>query len=111
MCSSVAPEAALTNSKTKGGLTHPNRRLYSVLKSAEDYFSSHADDPHVFWDTIEHVTEQQLTFPCTEHKTDAVARILRYYITMRMRQHCKMQGRNAPKESCNKKKEAWLYKV
>ncbi|KAH7931993.1 hypothetical protein HPB51_029583 [Rhipicephalus microplus] len=66
--SSVAPEAAFRNSKTKEGLEHSNYELYSVLKTVEDYFPSWADDSHVFWDTIEDVTEQKLTFPCCERK-------------------------------------------
>lgn len=108
--SSCAPEAALTNAKTRGGLTHPNYKLFTLLKAAEGYFSKHADDPEVFWDTIEHVVDKNITFPCPEHKTDAVARILRYYIMMRMRQYCKGKARNTQKESGKKKKEARLCK-
>ncbi|KAH7986066.1 hypothetical protein HPB49_026133 [Dermacentor silvarum] len=98
------PEAALTHCKTRGGLTHPNSQLYEMLCCAENFFSKSMDDCDVFWRTIEHVLDNfPLTFPCHEHKNEAIAKILRCYVAMRMRQHCLCEARNSVKVSQEKK--------
>lgn len=99
--SSVAPklpQASLTLHKSRGGLTHPN----TWLRCAEDFFSKNMNDCDVFWGTVDHVLKNfDLTFPCREHKNDAVAKIL-YYVGMRMRPHCASEARNK-KKSCQQK--------
>lgn len=102
-------EAALTNSKTQGGLVHPNSNLFKIVRVAEDYFSKHCDDHDVFWNTTDHVIAYgDMSFPCNDHKTDAMARILHYYVLMRMRQCCKAKNRDAEKQCREKKKESRL---
>ncbi|KAH6948621.1 hypothetical protein HPB50_025400 [Hyalomma asiaticum] len=98
-------EAELTLCKTRGGLTHPNSHLYEMLRCAENFFSKNMDDCDVFWGTIEHVVDSfRLTFPCDEHKNEAIAKILRYYVAMRMRQRCLCEARDSAKASQEKRK-------
>lgn len=46
--SSSISEAALMHCKTRGGIVHPNARLFNLLKVAEKFFSCHKDDYDVF---------------------------------------------------------------
>lgn len=62
-------EASLTNTKSRGGLLHPNLKLVELLRIAEDYFSKNADSQFIYWETVEHVLDtNSVTFPCAEHK-------------------------------------------
>lgn len=104
------PQASLTNCKSRGGLTHPNSRLYDMIHCAEDY-SKNMDEYDVFLGTVDHVLQNfDLTFPCREHKNDAVAKILHYYVGMRMRQHCSSEAQNRQKMAQEKKKLSRLAK-
>lgn len=59
----------------------------------------------VCWGTVDCVLQNfGFTFPCHEHKNDAAAKILHYYMGMRMRQHCANEARNKQKMSLQKKK-------
>lgn len=101
------PEAALTNIKSRGWLTYPNKHLYQILRVAEEFFSENASSMTVYEDTIDHVlTECSLTFPCVEHKDDMIANILHYYVSMRMRQYCGQSNAAATKASREKRKLA-----
>ncbi|KAF0753534.1 DDE-1 domain-containing protein [Aphis craccivora] len=50
---SKKPEAALTNIKTRGGLTHPNIYLFQLLTAIENSFSKYCDDHDVFELTVD----------------------------------------------------------
>ncbi|KAG0432273.1 hypothetical protein HPB47_020997 [Ixodes persulcatus] len=106
-CASV--EAALTNCKNRGGLSHPNIHLHRLLKAAEEFFAKNADSQDVYWGTIDHVLDTcTLSFPCGEHKGDVISKILHFYVSMRMRQHCKHVTSSLKKDAQKKKKEARL---
>ncbi|KAH7966120.1 hypothetical protein HPB49_013897 [Dermacentor silvarum] len=105
-------EASLTLCKTRGGLVHPNSRLYKILRCAEDYFANNMNSTDIFWATIDHVVDNfKLTFPCGEHKNGAIARILYYYVGLRMRQHCVNEARDKEHTASAKKKLSRLCKV
>lgn len=100
-----ANEAALTNSKTQDGLMHPNIYLFEILWIAEQYFLKHCDEHDAFWKTIDDVRESgDVSFPWGDHKSEALARILQYYLLMRMRQYCKGK-KQMPKSNVEKKKK------
>ncbi|KAH9374404.1 hypothetical protein HPB48_010869 [Haemaphysalis longicornis] len=101
--------AALTNAKTRGGLTHPTVGIFNLFKHAERLFVDYADWNTVYWDTIDGVLDTYtLTFPCCEHKEEAIAQLLHYYVSMRMRQHCQHVNGALKKQSQEKKKLAKL---
>lgn len=105
----TSAKAALTNLKSRGGLTHPNAGIFNLLKQTEQFFVQCADLDTVYWDTLDSVLDTYtLTFPCAEHKEDVVAHLLHYYIGMRMRQHCKHINTDMKKQSQEKKKQAKL---
>lgn len=82
----MSTAAALTNAKTRGGLTHPTFGIFNLLKHAERLFVDYADWNTVYWDTIDGVLDTYtLTFPCPEHKEEVIARLRHYYVSMRMR--------------------------
>lgn len=88
---------------------HPNTRLYEMLRCAEVYFSANRNDCDIFWSTIEHIVDNfQLNFPCDEHKHEATAKVLRYCVVMRMRQHCLNEARNFVKLLHEQKKQSRL---
>ncbi|KAL3226779.1 hypothetical protein MRX96_024609 [Rhipicephalus microplus] len=102
--------AALTNAKTRGGLTHPTVGIFNLFKHAERPFVDYADWNTVYWDTIDGVLDTHtLTFPCSEHKEEVIAQLLHYYVSMRMRQHCQHVNGALKKQSQEKKKLAKLY--
>ncbi|KAH7950066.1 hypothetical protein HPB49_019269 [Dermacentor silvarum] len=69
------------------------------------------DEYDVFWGTVDHVLQNfDLTCPCREHKNDAVAKILHYYVGMRMGQHCSSEAQNRQKMAQEKKKLSRLAK-
>lgn len=101
--------AALTNAKTRGGLTHPTVGIFNLFKHAERLFVDYADWNTVYWDTIDGVLDTYtLTFPCSEHKEEVIAQLLHYYVSMRMRQHCQHVNGALKKQSQEKKKLAKL---
>lgn len=106
---SDSAEAALTNCKSRGELVHPNIHFHRILKSAEEFFSKNADRQDVYWGTIDYVLETcALSFPCGEQKGDVISQILHFYVSMRMRQHCKRVSSSLKKEAQKKKKQTRL---
>lgn len=102
-------EASLTSTKSRGGLLHLNANLFELLRVAEEHFAKNADSQSVYWETVEHVLDTKtLTFPCAQHKEEVIAQILHYFLTMRMRQHCKAATMNLKKQAQEKKKLAKL---
>ncbi|XP_072145361.1 uncharacterized protein [Dermacentor andersoni] len=92
--SSKVPEAELVNCKTRGRLTHPNMHLYRLFMEAEEHFSKYANLGDAYDKTIDAVLENfTFTFPCTIHKEDILAKLLHYYISLRMRQYCRQLKR------------------
>lgn len=107
--SNSSAEADLTNVKTRGGLTHPNAHIFHLLKHTERFFVDYADFHTVYWDTIDAVIDTYtMTFPCADHKEEVIAQLLHYYVSMRMRQHCKHVNAMMTKQSQEKKKQAKL---
>nr|XP_050038389.1 uncharacterized protein LOC126535622 [Dermacentor andersoni] len=90
--SSKVPEAELVNCKTRGRLTHPNMHLYRLFMEAEEHFSKYANLGDAYDKTIDAVLEK-FTFPCTIHRKDILAKLLHYYISLRMRQYCRQLKR------------------
>lgn len=94
------PEADLVNCKTRGKLVHPNLNIYYLLKATEKEFAKHPSDNCVYSKTLDHVLlTYPFMFPCSLHKADIMARVLHYYICMRMRQHCKQQRQKEAEKS------------
>jgi len=63
--------------------------------------------PNVFLDTVDDFVENNsnlLKFPCDEHKNEILMFIIRYYITIRMRQFSNVQNKNQDKINLKKKK-------
>lgn len=103
----TSAEAALTNVKNRGGLIHPNKNLFQLLKKAEQFFVENKSHQTVYWDTIDSVLDTcTITFPCAEHKEETVAQLLHYYFSMRMRQHCQHITMSMNKQAQEKKKSA-----
>ncbi|KAL3200426.1 hypothetical protein MRX96_043431 [Rhipicephalus microplus] len=71
-------------------LIHPNLNIYYLLKETEKEFAKQPSDNCVYSKTLDHVLlTYPFMFPCSLHKVDVMAKVLNYYICMRMRQHCK----------------------
>lgn len=84
------PEADLVNCKTKGWLTHPNMHLFDLFKCTEEHFAKHASDRDVYDKTNDAVLENHnFMFPCSAHKEEMLAKLLHYYVCLRMRQYCR----------------------
>ncbi|KAL3246405.1 hypothetical protein MRX96_017867 [Rhipicephalus microplus] len=82
----------------------------SVHKHAERLFVDYADWNTVYWDTIDGVLDTYTpTFPCSEHKEEVIAKLLHYYVSMRMRQHCQHVNGALKKQSQEKKELAKPY--
>ncbi|KAH9364350.1 hypothetical protein HPB48_012124 [Haemaphysalis longicornis] len=95
----------LVHAKSRGFLTFPNIHLYTLLRSAENYFVSHASSPNVYEEACPS-DSQTTAFPCKEHKEMLLAGILHYYVGMRMRQFCRQQNNAVRKLAREKKKVA-----
>lgn len=94
------PEADLVNFKTRGRLTHPNMHLFDLFTYCEEKFAKYASDRDVFDKTIDAVLENfQFTFPCSLHKEDMLAKLLHYYVCLRMRQYCRQLKGQKEKKS------------
>lgn len=66
------------------------------------------DDCDVFWCTIDYVLDTfHLTFPCHEHKNDAIAKIIHYYVAMHMR-HALLKHETARKQQKRRKCQGFL---
>ncbi|KAH8036118.1 hypothetical protein HPB51_017929 [Rhipicephalus microplus] len=82
------PEADLVNCKTRGWLTHPNMHLFDFFKYTEEQFAKYAGDRDAYDKTTDAVLENfHFTFPCGTHKEEMLAKLLHYYICLRMRQY------------------------
>lgn len=87
---SKLPEADLVNCKTRGRLTHPNVHLFLLFKRTEEHFAKHAGERGVYDRTTDAVLENySFTFPCAAHKEEMLAKLLHYYVCLRMRQYCR----------------------
>lgn len=74
--------------------------IYYLLKATEKEFAKHPSDNCVYSKTLDHVLlTYPFMFPCSLHKADIMARVLHYYICMRMRQHCKQQRQKEAEKS------------
>jgi len=102
------PEAELLNLKSKGGLTHPNIRLFQFLYKVEECFAKHCNQKNVFDLTVEDALRLKFSFPCFEHKNEIVTSILTNFIVMRMRHFAVQENRFDIKKSRQKKKIAKL---
>ncbi|KAH8022196.1 hypothetical protein HPB51_023046 [Rhipicephalus microplus] len=106
------PEADLVNCKTRGKLIHLNLNIYYLLKATEKEFAKQPSDNCVYNKTLDHVLLTYLfMFSCSLHKADVMAKVLHYYICMRMRQHCKQQRQKEAKKSQEMRKRSKLVRV
>ncbi|XP_077535872.1 uncharacterized protein LOC144148165 [Haemaphysalis longicornis] len=96
---SKAAEAELVNCKTRGRLTHPNAHLFQLFRNIEEEFAKYADQRDVYNKTTDAVLAHfKFTFPCNFHKEDILAKLLHYYVCLRMRQYCKqLRAKNEKK--------------
>ncbi|KAH8040670.1 hypothetical protein HPB51_011985 [Rhipicephalus microplus] len=94
------PEADLVNCKTRGWLTHPNMHLFDFFKYTEEQFAKYAGDRDAYDKTTDAVLENfHFTFPCGTHKEEMLAKLLHYYICLRMRQYCRQLKNRHEKKS------------
>lgn len=104
------PVADLVNCKTRGKLVHPNIHLHKLLSTVEHYLAQNITSPSVFEDTLFDLIENhQFSFPCAEHKEDIVAKMVHYYILLRMRQYCKQKNSTLGLKTKEKRKQSKLY--
>lgn len=96
---SKAAEVELVNCKTRGRLTHPNAHLFQLFRNIEEEFAKYADQRDVYDKTTDAVLAHfEFTFPCNFHKEDILAKLLHYYVCLRMRQCCKqLRAKNEKK--------------
>lgn len=85
--------------KSKGGLTHPNIRLFQFLYKVEECFAKHCNQKNVFDLTVEDALSFPFSFPCFEHLNE---------IVMRMRHFAVQENCFDIKKSRQKKKIAKL---
>ncbi|KAH7964173.1 hypothetical protein HPB51_027589 [Rhipicephalus microplus] len=103
------PEADLVNCKTRGWLTHPNMHLFDFFKYTEEQFAKYAGDRDAYDKTTDAVLENfHFTFPCGTHKEEMLAKLLHYYICLRMRQYCRQLKNRHEKKSHDLRKMAKL---
>ncbi|XP_077502979.1 uncharacterized protein LOC144113650 [Amblyomma americanum] len=103
------PEADLVNCKTTGWLTHPNMHLFDLFKYTEERFAKYADDRDAYDTTTNAVLENfHFTFPCGTHKEEMLAKLLHYYICLRMRQYCRQLKNKHEKKSQDLRKMSKL---
>lgn len=89
---SQIPEAALVNCKTLGKLIHPTTNIFVLLHAAEAEFQRNCTQRNAYELTIDHILDNNwLSFPCTTHRDEVIAKILHYYVGLRMRQYCKQR--------------------
>lgn len=101
-------EADLLNIKTKGGLTHPNIRLFSLFSTIESYFEQFVDDSRVYMLIVDKLIEDdiKMTFPCTEHADQKLPELVHYYVQLRMLKTAKLKNREGKKQSAEMKKNS-----
>lgn len=80
-------ESALVDCKSKGGLLHPKRATFRLLRAAELEFQEHSTCRNAYELALESMLEKYtFQFPCPEHKEEVMASLLHNYLSMRMRQ-------------------------
>lgn len=89
-------ESALTQLRSfkEGCLRHPSRSLFSTIKAIEKAAQEAFDENTIVGDLFWIVLEKLEWFPlpslgCTAHDQDMMARIVKFYIVMRMFFFCK----------------------
>lgn len=66
---SEIPEAVLVNCKTRGGLQHPTRKIFSVMQEAEIQFQKNIDNKSVYELAIDPMIENyNMKLPCQTYK-------------------------------------------
>lgn len=109
---SQRPEAELVNLKTKGWLIHPNFFFFCFIREVENTFEMFSSSPNVLELTVSHVAKNKhLSFPCSAHKHEIVMFVVRYYLTMRMRQFSQKKSAESDKINKLKKKLAKFAKT
>lgn len=103
------PESSLVNCKTRGGLLHPKRNVFCLLKAAETEFQKHSTAKNVYEQTLEELLKEHVfSFPCNEHKEEIMAQLLHNYVAMRMTQVCKQKKRELKTKTQHLRKLAKL---
>lgn len=91
-------ESALVDCKSKGGLLHPKRATFGLLRAAELEFQEHSTCRNAYELALESMLEKYtFQFPCPEHKEEVMASLLHNYLSMRMRQLYKQKKKSNEK--------------
>lgn len=81
-------EAQYATAVLPGPMVHPNHKLWDLIGFLEESFGKHCRSESILDDILGDVMDQyQLSFPCTEHAHNVLAKLIHCFILTRMQQY------------------------